>query len=59
VDEGEGRGKQRGKRQPGGKKMSERNDKDKDGNTTTLKKDKRRACFICAEEGHFANECPQ
>ncbi len=59
VDEGEGRGKRRGERQPGGKKMPEVNNKDKDGNTNTPKKDKRRACFICDEEGNFTNKCPQ
>ncbi len=59
VDEGEGQGKRRGKQQPGGKKTPETNNKDKDGITNTPKKDKRRACFICDEEGHFANECQQ
>jgi hypothetical protein len=41
VDEGEGQGKWRGKRQPGGKKTPETKDKDKDGNPNMPKKDKR------------------
>ncbi len=41
VDEGERRDKRRGKRQPGGKKMPETNNKDKDGNTNIPKKDMR------------------
>jgi hypothetical protein len=32
---------------------------DGNNNTSNKKKDKNRAYFICDEEGHFTNECPQ
>jgi hypothetical protein len=58
VDDGDGRGKREGKKQQGGKKPSDENN-DGASNNNNKKKDKKRACFICNEEGHFANECPQ
>jgi hypothetical protein len=58
VDEENDRGRRRGKKQPGGKKLTDKNT-DGTNNNSNRNKDKKRACFICNEEGHFANECPQ
>jgi hypothetical protein len=58
VDEGDGTGKRKGKKQQGGKKMLDENN-DGTNNNSNKKDDKKRTCFMCDEEGHFANKCPQ
>ncbi len=58
VDEGDGRGKRKGRKQQGGKKTVDENN-DGTNNNSNKKKDKKHTCFISDKEGHFTNECPQ